>query len=835
MEAAVRASGTEPFAPPPGDHGGDGRALARRLGLDPSDILDLSASLNPLAPDVGVLALRHLGELARYPDSDVATGALASVLGVEPERVLLTNGGAEAIALVAGQLGSGWVDEPAFSLYRRHLAQVEPGAPRWVANPSSPMGELAPADATAAVFDEAFWPLATGTWTRRDFERGALVVGSLTKTFACPGLRLGYVVGDEATIERLRSRQASWSVGSLATAVLPALLEQADLASWAKTLAGLRSELVRVLGRAGVSCRETEANWVLVDAEGPALRERLARRGVLIRDLSSFGLAGWARVAVPDARGLERIERALLGSRTRPKRPLGAALMVCGTSSDAGKSLVVAGLCRAWRRRGIDVAPFKAQNMSLNSTVTAEGGEIARAQAAQAFAAGVEASVWMNPVLLKPTGERASQLVVLGRPEGTYSVGELTAAKKGLWPVVTDALERLREEHELVVLEGAGSPAEVNLLEGDLVNLRLADAASLPAILVADIERGGAFASLVGTYAVLPELLATHLRGFVLNRFRGEGTLLSSGLERVRSETGMHPVGVLPLLEGPFVDAEDSLGLFGLERLARRFEAEGDLLDVAVVALPHIANFTDFEPLAASGRVALRLVDSGSALRQADLVVLPGSKATVEDLAWLRRTGLAEAIRSALDHGATLLGICAGAQMLGRWIDDPVESGAGRVEGLGWLEVDTVFEPTKVTRLVDAGTTDGGLSVFGYEIHHGRVRGRGAPAWLVRTDGAEGAAPVGWAGGVHGASERSPVRPGAVLATTLHGLFEADGFREAFLDAVAKARGRRLGPARLRWSELRDRQVERLADAMEAHLDMAWLSALAGLSEKVGR
>jgi len=828
----VRRPAPGPVAPPPGDHGGDGAALARRLGMDPGEILDLSASLNPLAPDVGVLLRRRLGEVARYPDVRVATQALADTLGVDVGQVLLTNGGAEAIALVAAERRVGWVEEPAFSLYRRHLERLDPAAGRWCANPSSPLGELAAPDVRAEVFDEAFWPLATGTWSRRDFERGALVVGSLTKTFGCPGLRLGYVVGDEATIGRLARRQPLWSVGSLATAVLADLLARAELDRWAKALAALRAELQDLLRRAGFACRETSANWVLVSERGPALRERLARQGILVRDLASFGLEGWARVAVPDEGGLERLERALGARARRPGARRARVLMVCGTTSDAGKSLVVAGLCRAWRRRGVDVAPFKAQNMSLNSAVTRSGEEIARAQAAQAFAAQVEATVDMNPVLLKPTGERTSQLVVLGRPKGVLASGELAGAKRTLWPIVTGALERLRREHELVVLEGAGSPAEVNLLEGDIVNLRLAQAAGAPAVLVADIDRGGAFASLVGTWTVLPEDLAGRLRGFVVNRFRGDPALLGPALDRVEAETGMRPAGVMPMLDGPFVDAEDSLGLAGLEQLARRSLGAGDVLDVAVVALPRIANFTDFEPLGASGRASLRLVATAGSLGSPDLVVLPGSKATVADLRWLCEVGLADAIRAAIERGTTVLGICAGAQMLGRWIDDPVESGEGLVEGLGWLDLSTVFADEKVTQQVEARTPDGALSLFGYEIHHGRVQGAGAHPWLERTRGGAGTGPVGWAGRLDGSPDRSSACPGALVATTLHGLFEADGFREAFLEAVACRRGRRLGSARLEWTGLRHRQAERLADAVEAHLDLEWLSELAGVGGK---
>jgi len=298
-------------APPPGAHGGDGARLAAALGIDPGEVLDLSLSLNPCAPDIVALARRRLGSLTRYPDARAATAAVAGALGVEAERVMLTNGGAEAIALVAGELKEGWVEPPDFSLYERHLAEVRKGAGRWRSNPCNPTGELAAEDAVAAVWDEAFWPLATGTWTRGDADRGAVVVGSLTKLLACPGLRLGYVLGPDAdVIERLRRRQPEWSVNGLAAAALPALLAPVDLPGWQRAIAGLRDVLYRVLREHGLTTAPSDANWVL--AHAPGLRERLAPQGVVVRDCASFGLDGWVRIAVPDERGLERLDRALL-------------------------------------------------------------------------------------------------------------------------------------------------------------------------------------------------------------------------------------------------------------------------------------------------------------------------------------------------------------------------------------------------------------------------------------------------------------------------------------------------------------------------------------------
>ena len=295
--------------PPPGVHGGDGPAVAEALGLDPSSVLDLSVSLNPFAPDVRALALGHLDALTRYPDPARATRALAAVIGVDASRVVLTNGGSEAIAIVAAVLGPGWVDEPDFSLYRRHLPAVVAGAPRWRSDPRNPTGRLATPDETAAVWDEAFYPLATGRWTRGD--PGAVVVGSLTKVFACPGLRLGYVLAPDARLaERIRRRQPRWAVNGIAAALVPELLDRADLPAWATAIAALRTQLIDVLHAHGLHARPSDAPFVLVD-RAAALRDRLAPLGIVVRDCASFGLAGCVRIAVPGPDGLERLDRAL--------------------------------------------------------------------------------------------------------------------------------------------------------------------------------------------------------------------------------------------------------------------------------------------------------------------------------------------------------------------------------------------------------------------------------------------------------------------------------------------------------------------------------------------
>jgi adenosylcobyric acid synthase len=491
--------------------------------------------------------------------------------------------------------------------------------------------------------------------------------------------------------------------------------------------------------------------------------------------------------------------------------------MVCGTASDVGKSSVVTGLCRLLARRGVRVAPFKAQNMALNSYVTPSGHEIGRAQGVQALAARVEPEVAMNPILLKPTGERTSQVVVLGRPWAHLDAAGYQAAKPQLLETVLRALGDLRSRFDVVLLEGAGSPAEINLLAGDLVNLALADRAGVPAVVVGDIDRGGVFAALYGTVALLPDRWRPLVRGFVINKLRGDPALLADGPAELERRSGVPTLGVIPYLHDVTLDAEDSLALG--RSLRPPAAPPPGALDVAFVRFPRISNFTDLDALALEPGVGVRLVESPGALGRPDLVVLPGTKATVADLAWLRGRGLDRAVAEAVAEGSTVLGICGGYQMLGRTIDDGVESGAGEVEGLGWLDVKTVFAPDKVTRqrrgtafLLARGAVraTGGQRVSGYEIHHGRVAG-GDP-WIELDD-------------VYG-REAEGASDGGVFGTSLHGLFEEDGFRTAFLDEVARRRGKRFEPSGVSFAAARDAQIDRLADVLEAHLDMAAVDAL---------
>jgi adenosylcobyric acid synthase len=479
-------------------------------------------------------------------------------------------------------------------------------------------------------------------------------------------------------------------------------------------------------------------------------------------------------------------------------------LLVAGTGSDAGKSALVAGLCRWLARQGVSVAPFKAQNMSLNSFVTAEGAEIGRAQAMQAAAAGIEPTADMNPILLKPGSDRRSQVVVLGQPETEADAVGYRAHAPRLRRVALASLARLRDRYDVVICEGAGSPAEINLRDTDLANMSLARSAGLPVIVVGDIDRGGVFAAMFGTLALLPPADQALIAGFVINKFRGAAELLDSGLSLLRELTGRPVYGVLPWREGLWLDAEDSLALSGGTH--RGPFGTRDFLRVAVIKLPRISNFTDADALAAEPGVLVRFTDSPAELADADLVVLPGSRATVADLAWLRDRGLGGAITERARVGRPVLGICGGYQMLAGQIDDPVESRLGRVDGLGLLPVRVVFGPAK-----QLGRPAGralGAPVTGYEIHHGIAEvtdsaGNGTEPFL---DGC---------------------RRGAVWGTSWHGVLENDEFRRAFLAEVAALAGRDFVPAPgTDFAAVRQARLDVLGDLVADHLDTAALSRL---------
>jgi adenosylcobyric acid synthase len=474
-------------------------------------------------------------------------------------------------------------------------------------------------------------------------------------------------------------------------------------------------------------------------------------------------------------------------------------LMVQGCTSDAGKSTLVAGLCRWLHRRGIAVAPFKPQNMALNSAVTVDGGEIGRAQAVQAQAAGLLPHTDFNPVLLKPNSDIGAQVIVHGHAVANMDARDYHAYKRIAMEAVLASHGRLTAKYEAVIVEGAGSPAEINLRDRDIANMGYAEAVDCPVILIADIDRGGVFAHLVGTLALLSESERARVAGFVINRFRGDIALLQPGLDWLERETGKPVLGVLPYLHGLHLEAEDALP----RDVSPKAHAQ---LRVIVPALPRISNHTDFDALRAHPDVSLQFVGPGQTHPPADVIILPGSKSTRADLAWLRAQGWDETLARHLRYGGKVIGICGGFQMLGRFVHDPsgIESEPGSSEGLGWLPLETTLEARKQLRRVEGKLVLGDARVSGYEIHCGISRGEALeqPASHLDTGEADGALSS----------------DGQILGTYLHGVFDEPQALAALLAWVGVS-----SAAPMDMHALREASIDRVADAVEAHLDTSTL------------
>ncbi|MEU6642264.1 cobyric acid synthase [Saccharomonospora sp. NPDC046836] len=478
-------------------------------------------------------------------------------------------------------------------------------------------------------------------------------------------------------------------------------------------------------------------------------------------------------------------------------------LLIAGTTSDAGKSTVAAGVCRWLARQGVRVAPFKAQNMSNNSMVCADGAEIGRAQWLQAVAAGAEPEPAMNPVLLKPGSDRRSHVVLRGKPWGELTAGDWTEGRKALAAAAYEALAELRDRYDVVVCEGAGSPAEINLRAGDYVNMGLARQAGLPVVVVGDIDRGGMLAAMAGTVALLDEADQAHIAAFLVNKFRGDAALLAPGLRALTELTGRPVLGVLPWLTDVWLDSEDALAIARWDGHQR---GSGATLRVAAVRFPRISNATDLDPLAAEPGVAVTVTADPDVVAAADLAVLPGTRSTVEDLHWLRENGIAEVIRQRAAAQRPVLGVCGGYQMLGNTIHDDVESFTGTVPGLDLLPFTVRFSAEK--SLARPAGQWRGHDVRGYEIHHGiaeKVPGQ-AESFL---DG---------------------LRQGAVWGTMWHGVFENDDFRRGWLTDVAEQAGVAWSPVDAPgFAARREAMLDGLADAIEDTVDIeALLSLITG-------
>lgn len=814
------------------EHGGNLKQLAQQAGQAPGNILDFSANINPLGPPdwLRPVISRHISDLVHYPDpeSTALTTAAARRYHTSPDEVLTGNGSTELLNLLA-QVASttrAVIPVPSYSDYARaaHLAGMniielplneangfkldterltpllKSPATVFLGQPNNPTGCLFPTLALRAlvaahpeclfIVDEAFGDFV------EDFDSltvkrpaNVAVLLSLTKIFAIPGLRLGCLVANAGMIQKARERQPLWSVNTLAQAVGAAALEDADYVVRSRALVRqerdwLLNELSQI---SGLITYPGAANFLLSRLTGStANADTLAKRlltehGIAIRSCGNFrGLDNrYFRVAVRPRVGNERLISALQ-SVTRTRHPTPAprrtpAIMFQGTTSNAGKSVITSALCRILLQDGYRVAPFKSQNMSLNSFVTRDGGEMGRAQVVQAQACRIEPDVRMNPVLLKPNSHTGSQVIVMGKPVGNMSVDEYIRYKPEAFKTICRAYDELAADHDVIVLEGAGSPGEVNLKSHDIVNMNMARYAQSPVLLVGDIDRGGVFAAFVGTMEVLTEWERALVAGFVVNRFRGQESLLRDALDYMLRVTGRPVLGVVPNLSNLNLPEEDSVSFkSGVMDPAKQ---DGAAVEIAVIDLPHISNFTDFDAFKVEADVHLRIVRSAGELGKPDAVIIPGSKNTLHDLFYLKQTGLADRILQLAAMGKTeIVGICGGFQMIGRDIEDPdcVETASGRANGLGLLDIRTVMKGEKTLLRVTARHGPSGFTVHGYEIHHGQTESTTPAPLFIRADGES----IGVVD-----------TDGRIWGTYLHGVFDANDFRRWFINRLRTRRG----------------------------------------------
>ncbi len=814
-------------------HGGNVRQLALLAGVPEGELLDFSANINPLGPPewLRTVVSSRLHELSRYPDPDcrALTETAARRYGVRPGEVIAGNGSSEIIRFIPRVFPAerALIPVPAYADYalaaqlaglrvEKFFAREEDGfipdldafgkavGERdivFLGQPNNPTGALCDADhirrlagehpSTLFVVDEAFADFVEGM-DRLAQKRppNVLVLCSLTKFYALPGLRLGLAVGDEAVVGRLRDALPPWSVNALAQAVGEEALRDEDYAR--RTREFVRRERERLAGWLagipGLTVYPGQANFLLLRLDrkvttAPRLAEQLLKRGIAVRVCDNFdGLdERFFRVAVRTEEENARLVDAVATALGRPRKAVKKrtpAVMFQGTASNAGKSVLAAAFCRILLQDGYSPAPFKAQNMSLNSFVTGEGGEMGRAQVVQAQACRIAPDVRMNPILLKPNSDTGAQVIVLGRPVGNMDVETYIRFKSRAFDTVKDAYDSLAQNHDVMVLEGAGSPAEVNLKHHDIVNMQMARHAGAPVLIVGDIDRGGVFASFVGTMELLAEWERALVAGFVVNRFRGDERLLQDALDYTMRHTGRPTFGIVPYLQDLGLPEEDSVAF---KAAAAEAPPGGEAVEVGLVDLPHISNFTDFDSLRLEPDVRLRVIRSSRDIGNPDALIIPGSKNVIGDLDYLFQNGLARKVMELAASGKTeVVGICGGFQILGEGIADPygVESDRRRVRGLGILPVTTTLEEEKTLACVKGRHVESGLTVQGYEIHHGRTVGPGLVPAVEREDG-----------------EILGVRMAEGLAwgTYLHGIFDADDFRRWFVDRLRVRRG--LAPA----------------------------------------
>ena len=842
------------------EHGGNIHRASQEAVGNGDQILDFSANINPLGPPEWLRPVlsRELDQVFHYPDPDNLrlVSAIAKHLEVDRDCVVAGNGTTELLysmmralpcarvvipvpsyvdyvraAEIAGKevLLFNLKEENEFSLEVDELEKIlTPGDLVIIAVPNNPTGKIPERESIVALvkacpetlfmFDEAFLDFIRGYPSFSCCADNVITLNSMTKFYAIPGLRLGFATLPATLAAYLRSQMPPWTVNTLAQvageyAVEDVEYQQQSINECEKLRQALTAELSLI---PELKVFSSTVNYLLIKLLRDVtakVQQHCKKAGILIRACDNYNGMNdsekFFRVAVRSKEENEVLTTTLRSffnmKTTRPSVKRTPSIMFQGTCSDAGKSILTTALCRIMFQDGFTIAPFKAQNMSLNSFVTLQGDEMGRAQVVQAQAAKLDPDCRMNPILLKPNSDTGSQVIVNGKPVGNMNVSQYSKYKSEAWPKVCQAYDDLASDFDAIILEGAGSPGEVNLKKDDIVNMRMAQYAKAPVVLVGDIDRGGVYASFVGIMEVLAEWERDLGAGFMVNKFRGQASLLNSAHEYLKLHTDRNVFGVIPHIKDLGIPEEDSVS-FKKGSFNTRAKVEG--IELAVINLPHISNFTDVEPFIEEPDVTLQIIGSISELENPDAIIIPGSKNVVHDLLFLLESGLLDAIRRQYEKGVEIIGICGGYQMLGKSIKDPflMESSVSPksgITGMGLLPMDTILEKEKHLTRKSGVHSRSGHEIFGYEIHHGVSTITENPVLKFNDNSACGTA---------GAGDK-------VWGAYLHGIFDSDSFRRWFIDNLRSEKslqplGKVVAPYDLEAS------FDRLADVVRNAIDV---------------
>jgi len=849
-------------------HGGNIYTLLDDKKVAAAEILDFSANINPCAPPPWLRSLinRELELVAHYPDpaAKALIEAITERHPVAAEYIVPANGTTELLHLLPHIIPRGQVIIPVpsyvdyFAVFEKHGFEITPlyleesnnfaivpddissllkGKETIIfGNPANPSGsflqqnsivELAQNHSdTLFIIDEAFLDFQEDHHSTGGQCENLVTLNSLTKFYGVPGLRLGFGIFPLIYAKKIAALMPQWSINTLAQRVGARALRdhEFDAASRAK-FQELSSEMHdELMSIQALKVFPSMANYILLKLVDGSAAETVARelsyKNIMIRCCDNYlGLdKSYFRVAIRKKREnqilLENLKR-LLGTKIkkhRAERSKTPALMFQGTSSNAGKSILTAAFCRIFLQDGLRVAPFKSQNMSLNSFVTRDGMEMGRAQVVQAMAARLDPDWRMNPILLKPNSDTGSQVIVNGRPVANMNVKEYHGYKSTAWKSVTRSYDELASQYDCLVLEGAGSPGEINLKKHDIVNMKMAAYAQSPVLLIGDIDRGGVYASFAGTMDVLEEWERAMISGFIVNKFRGDESLLGDAHKFIADHTGRQVIGVVPFITDLSVPQEDSVSM--KDGFYQGRDTADSQIEICLIDLPHISNFTDIDSLYYEPDVNIRIVRKNHEIGNPDAIILPGSKNVAGDLRYLKDKGFYECLTQQAENGCVIVGICGGYQMLGKKMADPhmIETTTNEIEGIGLINIDTLLNPDKTLQRKDGIHLPSGLKVSGYEIHHGISASHAEPV-LSFSDGS-----------VCGASSYD----GRVWGAYLHGVFDEDLFRRWFIDDLRQRKGlskenRVIAPYNL------DESLDELADIVRSCFDMDALYRMIGI------